>query len=1472
MKRLLGALLALLVLLALAHDAEGRARGRRLFGDGMGMGGFTTSVVVDNQLRPLWVFTYGQSNSIGSAGGGLPVSIVDGSPTAPPYRAQEYRTNTFVPAYSNTGAANTEIVCYGSMNQLSYASLDDGVPTLAAACQTGGVGSQSYAQLAPGTGNWNNQWAEADGMVSGFGEEFPTASGPPLVLVVWLQGESDQVLGTTRAQYVLNLRALHADVCAELGTAPFNLSYCPEIYLVPYGAATRLGTGSITNGEHSEVVIAHYEACRDYPTQFVCAHPGYASAYTAVNEHYSGAGHRMNGAQIGRVFRHREVLDDGWTMLRPQAGAIACAGNVVTVPLVGGVGTGLAIDTTAVAPRPHLGFEYFDTQTSMPTILTATVSTSAGAAVLTLDRNCVAGAGARVRYAYSGVPDASSGSSAQGGTGGNVRRRGAGEASYWGGEYLYDWLTPFDEPVSTFTAAPIDMPPVVSDSGMGVRSTASTGWSTTRSTTVANGTANMTVSAWVYVTGFAANQVIVEAWQGTNARKWSVRTDTTGRLGFFLSANGSAVSYTCTTANSAVATSAWAHVAFTKAGTTFTPFVNGAAITCAGTTGSVPATLATTAWTGISVSNSSAGGGNLQGLVAHVAVWGTVALDATRIAALYDSTPVPTPVDVRAQNPSHYWPLQGSLGDYGLAAPRPLLPYATSHQLVHTATLFGTSDSLATFGTTNLLDGAVAFTARLDVTATTPSQAGTYLDRDTAGSNQRQIHIGTTAGRQLVVRLASSLTEGGGEWPADGARDECVTGALTAAARYRVAVVYDGAGATNATRLRVYTAQVTEATQGDGRTRAVIGAVTQQTCTFLGTIPAALTSPTTAAWTVGRRASGTTSTGLRSQQLNGDAIVLWPGSVASAAAQVPEVLAAIDPYATSLGPPAAIWRAKGANIHEVVAQGAGTMTGLGLGQQFVPPVQVRDGTASSDGTWSTVGRITPTAAGTQYVVSEGVLSRYDTARTFVGVDGASADTDATTAWAPRLRHSNTNPGEGVTLGWDVADPGSQVFTFAAGLEVHASVGRFNSGMPAGSAGGLMLTPGLGSFNTVVLPNTWVIGVTNGADPTPAADLDCMVMDAAGAIAQRQRLVGARATDDRLDITVYVPPGGGRVTAVVRNAQTTAVQSCTLTTGLPAVGLGLIAFNGLGSSGGVDVIVGPMVYGRGAAPGVTTPRMPGAFAASADATYPWLSQIPDADLRAFFREQIEAPASQWDWGMGPDGAGGIAGLYGTTAMAPTGLPWWSLAPSITNATDATYGQHIRLVSGTTPDTPAMLVAIPPLVTGTDARLLRRSRGFVVGVRTRRSNTVDGRGVVLGVGAGDFGDPAAEVSTFPGVAFEYDATDAIGTGIYLHHGAAVGGTTRVSLAAAGGTRTGGEVYDALIGARRGGPAFGVALYRVDTGQLVYSGWLATNIPAIDAGLFAETNAAPCDDGGGPCNVQTHDIWRFFGRTRDVSSSVN
>jgi hypothetical protein len=158
------------------------------------------------------------------------------------------------------------------------------------------------------------------------------------------------------------------------------------------------------------------------------------------------------------------------------------------------------------------------------------------------------------------------------------------------------------------------------------------------------------------------------------------------------------------------------------------------------------------------------------------------------------------------------------------------------------------------YGAANTLNGAtrwvLTFRWRYPYNATdltNPTGDQVILSRHPAGQRHLDVRIG--ASQRLYVYTGATLSTLATFTSAS------LSSQITSAPWLDVVVVYDGTEATNATRLRTYV-QGAEITSGG---------------TYSGTIPAAMTSPTTAVWQIGANAGSNTARGVV------DDLALWTG-------------------------------------------------------------------------------------------------------------------------------------------------------------------------------------------------------------------------------------------------------------------------------------------------------------------------------------------------------------------------------------------------------------------------------------------------------------------------------------------------------------------------------------------------------------------------------------------------------------------
>jgi hypothetical protein len=519
-------------------------------------------------------------------------------------------------------------------------------------------------------------------------------------------------------------------------------------------------------------------------------------------------------------------------------------------------------------------------------------------------------------------------------------------------------------------------------------------------------------------------------------------------------------------------------------------------------------------------------------------------------------------------------------------------------------------------------------------------------------------------------------------------------------------------------------------------------------------------------------------------------------------------------------------------------------------------------------TWASIGRLTPTLAGTNMTTSAPPLSFFPgqggtpAPQFFPGNGGQIAATNVATTHQ-RVAVSQDGragaDGFGCTVGSDVADPAAQVFSLTDGFQLDVPCSGLASGIATANAqfgGPIILARSIGAGLPFPQPpsvaNTIFVGVTSlaldGLSATPAGDIDFIVVSSGG-VRSRRRLVGARSDNMRL-FRLVAQPGGGRVELTVYDPATGAVWQDFITTNLPTGNLAYIANANSGSSGTVSYALGRVLWGRTGTPGANM-LYPQAF--TAEAVEPWMELIPDADLRAMVIEGATGRATPWDAQYGPDGAGGLAGY---------GIAWTTLAPSTANGTDPLIGDYAQLDSGLTEGAPAGSFGFPAGITDITARPLLRRQGYYFDAITEHGPNFGVAGVrgVLGVlGHGDFGAGTLDTSELIGATYADNRSD-----IVVHTRTSYGGAA-ASQVVISPNRPVGSVWRTIICCARDSDRIGVIVYRIDTNQLLFAAWLTANLPPLDAPAYPEVNASG-GVGGGTLPVRRL-RFRVIARTRDT-----
>ena len=367
------------------------------------------------------VLSTGQSLSVGAVG------------TPPLSTTQPFENLRFVTGVLAGGTGLTSLVPLLETNVETMSSglanlvTELGVPAghrLLVSCH--GVGGTAYAGLKKGTTPYTNGLAQVKAA-----RDLTKADGRSyLVRVVTnVHGESDHIAGN--AGYLADLvtwqRDYETDVQALTGqTLPVPMLHTQMSSWTKYGQATSAIPGM--------QLAAHVEN----PGKIVLVGAKYHLAYVADGVHLTNAGYRHMGEYYAKVYRRVVLEGKAWEPVRPKSATLAADEIRVEfhVPV-----PPLAIDTALVPAAAAYGFEYTDGSASPPAITSVTLD---GPTAVKVKLAAVpVGANKRIRYAFTGTPNAAGGGAT--GPRGNLRDSDATPSR--SGQKLYNWAVHFDQPL-----------------------------------------------------------------------------------------------------------------------------------------------------------------------------------------------------------------------------------------------------------------------------------------------------------------------------------------------------------------------------------------------------------------------------------------------------------------------------------------------------------------------------------------------------------------------------------------------------------------------------------------------------------------------------------------------------------------------------------------------------------------------------------------------------------------------------------------------------------------------------------------------------------------------------------------------------------------------------------------------------------------------------------------------------------------
>lgn len=289
-----------------------------------------------------------------------------------------------------------------------------------------GVGGIAYSGLKKGT----PAYARGLDQVAA-GARLARARGLAYVVraVTNVHGETDHVL--KNADYAKDLAEWQADYERDVRAVTGQAEPIPMLH-TQVSSWTKFGQAS------SGIPQAQLAASVASGGKLVLVGPKYHLAYAKDGIHLSNEGYRAMGEMYAKVYRRVILEGKPWEPLRPVSATLA--GD--TIRVVFHVPTPpLALDTDRVARAESYGFEYTDDSAAPPAI--AAVALDGPDAVKIRLAAAPTGAHRRVRYAFTGTPNAKGGP--REGPRGNLRDSDDTPSRL--GVPLHDWAVHFDEPV-----------------------------------------------------------------------------------------------------------------------------------------------------------------------------------------------------------------------------------------------------------------------------------------------------------------------------------------------------------------------------------------------------------------------------------------------------------------------------------------------------------------------------------------------------------------------------------------------------------------------------------------------------------------------------------------------------------------------------------------------------------------------------------------------------------------------------------------------------------------------------------------------------------------------------------------------------------------------------------------------------------------------------------------------------------------
>lgn len=249
-----------------------------------------------------------------------------------------------------------------------------------------GEGGRSLAQLSLGTTYFDRM---KDHATYGLARAGDAGRLYNIGAMLWLQGEQDYVLGTSRATYIAGLRQLRSD--AEDWFQSVS-GFSTPLPLVTYQTGTHPRLSVTT----PDIALAQLDICDD--DYVVMASPTYFFPYSASsNLHFTNVGSKWFGAYCGLALKRWL-----WDGVKPRAMRMLTPirqGARIIVPFDVDPGRKLVIDATTVSAITNYGFTLVDSGGSALTISSVAL---AGPSSIQITAASSVPSGAKVRLGWIG--------------------------------------------------------------------------------------------------------------------------------------------------------------------------------------------------------------------------------------------------------------------------------------------------------------------------------------------------------------------------------------------------------------------------------------------------------------------------------------------------------------------------------------------------------------------------------------------------------------------------------------------------------------------------------------------------------------------------------------------------------------------------------------------------------------------------------------------------------------------------------------------------------------------------------------------------------------------------------------------------------------------------------------------------------------------------------------------------------------